>query len=115
MQEAQKGDLIKQRETIELVGNLTRYLGKRSKDKLLFTWECEGLAVIVNDDYRHTIAMYDDTAVCSNLFDPPLFVPGPWLDIVHRLHDQIRADRLCIEWEKVNGVPCPAPGEISHA
>ena len=93
-------DLIQQQKDIELVSNLARYLGKKSKYASVFVWTHEDLVVIVNDDDRYTIVLQGDEAVCSNQFNPPIFMPGPWLDVICKFKDQIKTHQLSNEREK---------------
>jgi hypothetical protein len=83
-------ELIEQQKNIALVSNLARFLGKRNKKRLVYTWRYEGLFIVVNDDKRFTIAMYNHEVVCSNLIPPPIFVTGSWWEIVLKLQEQIR-------------------------
>jgi hypothetical protein len=86
------------KEAVSLVSNLARYLGKKNTKRLVFTWEYQGLFVVVNDDLKYTIAMYQYVVVLSNLLpDDPIFIYGYWLDMVHTLHEQIRQARAARE------------------
>ena len=84
------GELIKQQKNIALVSSLARFLGRKNRKRLVYTWEHDGLIVVVNDYERFTIAMYRGEVVCSNLIPPPIFVTGPWWKIVLKLQERIR-------------------------
>jgi hypothetical protein len=90
-------ELIEQQKNIALVSNIARFLGRRSPRKLVYTWEQDGLAIVVNDDDRYTIAMYRGEVVCSNLIPPDTFVIGPWWNIVLSLREQIRKGQKAAE------------------
>ena len=83
-------ELIEQQKNIALVSNIARFLGRRSPRRLVYTWEQDGLAIVVNDDERYTIAMYRGEVVCSNNIPPSTFVIGPWWNIVLSLRERVR-------------------------
>lgn len=90
-------ELIEQQKNIALVSNIARFLGRKNPRKLVYTWEQDGLAVVVNDDERYTIAMYRGVLVCTDLIPPSTFVIGPWWNIVLSLREKIRQHQQAAE------------------
>lgn len=87
-----------------IAANLARFLGYRNPKKLSFVLSIDDLVITVNDTDGYTIIMHNGRPVYGNAIPCDIiYEPGPWMQIITNLRDQIRMSQTAAEIRAVSG------------